>query len=100
MSKAVLRVVGWVGGLFIYGYFGHTLDNTGYQILIGFTVMLGCVYIGLSGKVEEKAVEKEEIPINRAQRRHPNGRTPAQKFKTVNARGRQKQGNNKAVRGW
>ena len=100
MSKAVLRVVGWVGGLFLYGYFGGTLDNTGYQILIGFTVMLGCVYIGLSGKVEEKPVEKEEIRLNREQRRHPNGKASAQKFKTTNYKGRQKQGRGKAVRGW
>jgi hypothetical protein len=42
-----------------------------------------------------------EMPVmNRQQRRHPNGLSPARKFCSVNYTGRQKQGNGKAVKGW
>lgn len=37
--------------------------------------------------------------LNRQARRHPNGKVPAQKFQRVNAV-KQKQGNNRAIKGW
>lgn len=41
-----------------------------------------------------------KMPVgNRQQRRHPNGYVPSRKFKAVNI-GRQKQGNNKAIKNW
>ncbi len=98
MAHRVLRVVGWITGLFIYGILGDTLENTSYQIFIGFMVMLGLVYISLSIPVEEDKVK--EVPLNRAARRHPNGKAPVQKFQRVNAKGRQKQGKGRVFRGW
>jgi hypothetical protein len=46
---------------------------------------------------EPKAVE--EIPLNRSQRRHPNGKVPAQRFQRVSVP-KQKQGNNRAIKNW
>lgn len=65
-------------------------------LVISFLCKLGVIYL----KSMEKPEGVEEIPMNRAQRRHPNGMVPAQKFQRVSVKGRQKQGNGKAVRGW
>ncbi|UUG69453.1 hypothetical protein SEA_SHAM_142 [Streptomyces phage Sham] len=70
-------------------------------------VFLVCMTVSIVCKIGTillSSVEKEEpetvVVTNRAQRRHPNGKIPAQKFQRVSARGRQKQGNNRAIRGW
>ena len=70
-------------------------------------VFLVCITISIVSKIGTillSSVEKEEpettVPMNRAQRRHPNGKVPAQKFQRVSAKGRQKQGNGRAIRGW
>lgn len=98
MTQRILRVIGWIAGLFIYGIIGDTLDNTFYQVFIGFMAMLGLVYIGLSLPVEDDKVE--EVPLNRASRRNPNGKPPVQKFQRVNAKGKQKPGKGRVVKGW
>lgn len=54
---------------------------------------LGVRYLEGQNKVDE-------VQQNREMRRHPDGRIPAQKFKRVNAKGRQKQGRGRVVKGW
>jgi len=66
-------------------------------------VLLGCLVVSLGCKMASAYLNEDtkarQQPLNRQQRRHPNGYVPARKFKTVNV-GRQKQGNNKAIKNW
>ncbi len=67
-------------------------------------VILICSTISLFCKlgtwyIEEQNKKINQIAVNRQQRRHPNGRVPAQKFKRVNVP-KQKQGNNRAIKNW
>ncbi|AVD99343.1 hypothetical protein SEA_BILLNYE_171 [Streptomyces phage BillNye] len=96
MQRRIIRVVCWVIGMVGFGLMRGNLLDQNYLAFIGGVVIAGVVYISYAP--EKKVVEAK--PLNREARRHPNGKAPAQKFKTVNARGRQKQGNNKAVKGW
>ncbi|AXH49261.1 hypothetical protein HWB76_gp141 [Streptomyces phage Blueeyedbeauty] len=70
-------------------------------------VFLICIAISVVCKIGTillSSTETEEpevvVPMNRQQRRHPNGKVPAQRFQRVSAKGRQKQGNNRAIKGW
>lgn len=66
-------------------------------------VVIVCGVVSLLCKVMSACLQADtkarQQPLNRQQRRHPNGYVPARKFKTVNV-GRQKQGNNKAIKNW
>lgn len=65
-------------------------------VSISIICKLGVLYLDTQKDARQDTVAK----MNREQRRHPNGKTPARKFKSVNFKGRQKQGNGRAVKGW
>lgn len=71
---------------------------------IAFLVCVGISAVCRIGIALIEGMEKKEnevsVVVNRQQRRHPDGKIPAQKFKRVSAKGRQKQGNGRAVKGW
>ena len=95
----VYRVVGFaIGFLFMSYIVDKKISTNELWFLVGYLIA-AVLYYSIEAKMKDRPVKKE-VPVNRAARRHPNGQTPAQKFKTVNAKGRQKQGRGKAVRGW
>jgi hypothetical protein len=75
-----------------------------WEYKVAFICMIVSIFCKLGVAIlksfEQKEQPEKQIQKNRSQRRHPNGMTPVQKFKTVNVTGRQKQGNGRAVRGW
>lgn len=64
------------------------------------SIGLFCKLIALKLKQSEKAEKPVEVKMNRQQRRHPDGYSPAQRFQRVSVKGRQRQGNGRAMRGW
>lgn len=56
---------------------------------------LGVAYL----EQDTESRKAAEVPMNRQQRRHPNGMVPSQKFQRVNVP-KQKQGNNMAIKNW
>jgi hypothetical protein len=95
----VYRIVGFVAGFSLMSYLpDHKVSNNELWFLVGY-LLAAVIYYSIEAKVKNKPV-KEEIPLNREARRHPKGKAPAQKFQRVSVKGRQKQGNNRAVKGW
>ncbi|QIN94144.1 hypothetical protein PP459_gp089 [Streptomyces phage Wakanda] len=109
MTRRIIRVVCWVIGMVGFGLMNGNLLDQSYLAFIGGVVIAGVVYISYAPAENPCKEVQSRGPanygssggrqLNREARRHPEGRTPAQKFRRVNA-GKQKQGNNKAVKGW